>query len=630
MSGPHSSRSLTAPSSLAALGIVFGDLGTSPLYALQECFTSHIASAGVRADILGCVSLILWSLISVVTIKYMVFLLRVDNRGEGGILALLAMLPPHAPKPGKVARASVGMLLAIVGAALLFGDGIITPAVSVLSAVEGLSMATPRFTPYVLPLTVAILIGLFAVQSKGTDHLARYFGPVMLLWFGTAFVLGVRQIVHDPAVLIALSPGPGIQFFARHGAGGIRVLGGVVLAVTGGEALYADLGHFGRAPIQRAWLWVCTPALAVNYLGQAALLSAHPEAVEHPFFAMCPPGPTLYVVVAIAAAATVIASQALISGVFSLTHQAIQLGLFPRITVTHTSARAEGQIYVPAMNTFLAAACISLVLGFRESSRLAAAFGLAVSGTMAITSVLFYMVVRHALGWSRTWATALLCAMLAIDIPFVIANSLKLLDGGWLPLVIGSFFTVIMLVWYRGRTLLAAYFVRHQMPLEKLCADVARGEIRRLHGIGVFLSARAVGTPLPMSRMLERFRCVYETNIFLSVLVDRTPTVDDAQRFQVERISESVTRIVLHFGFMEPPHVLPHLQRALASIGRTDVAADCTFVLGRETIAPSDGGALGRIEEELFAFLARNAKSPTDWFNIPIERVVELGARVDL
>lgn len=616
---------------LAALGIVFGDLGTSPLYTLQECFAGpHGANPNARGDLLGVVSLVVWSLMVVVTLKYLVFLMRIDNRGEGGILALLALVPRTGEKKGPPKKALLAVVLGVVGAALLFGDGVITPAVSVLSAIEGLGVATKAFEPYVVPLTVVILLALFAVQSRGTERLGRYFGPIMLAWFAVTFALGARALAADPSVLVALSPVPAVRFFATHGLGGIRVLGGVVLAVTGGEALYADMGHFGRPPIQRAWVFVCLPALIVSYLGQAAFVLSHPEAAARPFFSMCPKGPWLYAIVVLAAAATVIASQALISGVFSLTSQAIQLGLFPRLTVKHTSASAEGQIYVPAMNTFLAISCVAIVVAFRESSKLAAAFGLAVSGTMAITSILYFLVVRET-GRVRPWlAWLLLVGFLAFDVPFVVANSLKIVDGGWLPLALGSVFTLVMLSWRRGRGFLADYFADHHVPLEDILADLESGKLRRAPGVGVFFAARASGAPLPLVRVARSFGVVYETNVLVTVSLEPVSHVTDDERAEVETVAPGVIRVVLRFGFMESPRVVPHLSKALDDVGVVSPAHERVYLLGRETITPSDAGRMGRLEEELFAFLSRNAKSPTDWFELPAKQVVEVGAQVDL
>ncbi len=616
---------------LAALGIVFGDLGTSPLYALQECFAgANGANPQLRDDVLGTVSLIVWSLLFIVTIKYLVFLMRIDNRGEGGILALLGLLK-RGPRDGGAPRASLlGVVLAIVGASLLFGDGVITPAVSVLSAVEGLGVATPAFEPYVLWIAIAILLALFAVQARGTEKLGRAFGPIMLLWFFAAFALGAWHLRTDLSVLSALSPVAGARFFQHHGFRGIHLLGGVVLAVTGGEALYADMGHFGRKPIQTAWIFVCLPALVVCYLGQAAFVLQHPESASRPFFAMCPRGPLLYALVALAGAATVIASQALISGVFSLTRQAIQLGYFPRLTVTHTSASSEGQIYVPAMNAFLAVACIAVVLGFRESSKLAAAYGIAVSGTMAITSVLFFLVVRERFGWSMARALPVLMLFLAVDIPFVAANAGKILDGGWLPLVIGSVFTGLMLLWSRGRRLLGDYFAARQGSLDELLRGVQSGSLRSLPGVAVFMASSAVGAPLPLSHIARRFGSIYETNVLLTVANDAAAHVAGSARVEASRLGSHVVRVILHYGFMETPSIVADLDAALASLGVASPSSERCYFLGRETITPTGTGKMGIAEETLFAFLSRNAKSPTDWFGLPPEQVTEIGMQVDL
>jgi len=630
MSSSHSSGGKPRALWLSALGIVFGDLGTSPLYALQECFAGeHGANPNLRADVLGTVSLIVWSLLFIITIKYLVFLMRIDNRGEGGILALLGLLR-RPPATGSPRRILFGIVLSIAGASLLFGDGVITPAVSVLSAVEGLGVATPAFEPYVIWITIGILVALFAVQAGGTERLGRFFGPIMLAWFAAAFALGAWHLRTDWTVLEALSPIAGAQFFAHHGWGGIHLLGGVVLAVTGGEALYADMGHFGRKPIQTAWLFVCLPALVVCYLGQAAFVLQHPENAARPFFAMCPRGFLLYALVALAGMATVIASQALISGVFSLTRQAIQLGFFPRLTVTHTSASSEGQIYVPAMNTFLAVSCIAIVLGFRESSKLAAAYGIAVSGTMAITSILFFLVVRDKLAWPAWKAWPLLILFFSVDAPFVAANVSKIVDGGWLPLVIGAVFTGLMLLWSRGRRLLAEYFAVRQGSIDELMEQVRVGTLRALPGVAVFMASNSVGAPLPLVRISKQFGLVYENNVLLTVAIDSAAHVRPEDRVEAKRLSEHVVRVILHYGFMEAPKIVGDLDVALASLGVAGAPGDRAYFLGRETITPSGAGKMGRHEESVFAFLSRNAKSPTDWFSLPPDQVVEIGAQVDL
>jgi KUP system potassium uptake protein len=633
MTDPRSRRSPSSARSaslvVASLGIVFGDLGTSPLYALQECFTGERGVAPTPADVLGVVSLIVWSLVSVVTVKYVALLMRVDNRGEGGIMALLSLVPERLQGrgPGRVGFAAVA---AVAGAALLFGDGIITPAVSVLSAVEGLGVATRRFEPAILPLTLAILVGLFAVQRWGTGKLATYFGPVMLLWLLGAAGLGVRQLWANPASLAALSPLPGVGFFARHGLGGARVLGGVVLAVTGCEALYADMGHFGRGPIRRAWLLVCLPALVLCYLGQASLLLAHPEHAARPFYSMCPPGPWLYAFVGLATAATVIASQALISGVFSLTHQAIQLGYFPRLDVLHTSRETEGQIYVPQMNAFLAAACVALVLAFRTSAALASAFGLAVSGTMLLTSVVYYVVLRDGRGRPGWQAGALLVAFLLVDVPFVVANGLKFFEGGYVPFVVAAGFTTVMLVWRVGRGLLADHYAERSQSIETFLAALPSAVGRRVPGVCVVMASLSRGVPAPLATVVRRLGALHERVILLTVSTVRAPYVPDDERLELKAVGSGLYRVLLRRGYMDSTDVPREVGRALAALEIEGAPGDVVYLLGRDRVVPSSAGRLGVVLESVFAFLARNAASATDYFAIPPRQVLEVGSQVDL
>ncbi len=619
----------TAALVVASLGIVFGDLGTSPLYALQECFAGEPGIAPTPANVVGIVSLIVWSFVLVVTVKYVLLLMRADNRGEGGIMALLSLVPERlqSPGPGRVGYVAVA---AVAGAALLFGDGIITPAVSVLSAVEGLGVATSRLEPLVLPLSLAILLGLFAVQRRGTGQLALYFGPVMLLWLVGAAALGLRQLWHNPASLAALSPVPGAAFFAAHGLPGVRVLGGVVLAVTGCEALYADMGHFGRRPIRLAWSLVCMPALVLCYLGQASLLLAHPEHAGRPFYAMCPPGFWLYAFVALATAASIIASQALISGVFSLTHQAIQLGYFPRLNVLHTSREAEGQIYVPSMNAFLAAACVALVLTFRTSPALAAAFGLAVSGTMLLTSIVFYVMVREGWGWSRWKAGAVLAAFLAVDVPFVVANALKFFDGGYVPFVVAAGFAFVMLVWRLGRGLLAEHFAQTSPSLESFLASLPSLAGRRVDGVCVVMASLSRGVPAVLDALVTRLHALHEHVILLTVVSERAPYVPGDERQEVSELGSGLYRVVLRRGYMETLNVPREVARALETLALEAAPKDVLYVLGRERIVPSSAGRMGVVLETAFAFLSRNATSATDYFAIPPRQVLEVGSQIDL
>ncbi|HVY31912.1 MAG TPA: KUP/HAK/KT family potassium transporter [Polyangiaceae bacterium] len=628
----HGGRAALA---VAALGIVFGDLGTSPLYTLQECLSGPHGIAPTDAHVLGVLSLIFWSLTLVVTVKYLAFMMRADNDGEGGIMALLALTPKQRqnPAPGRIGFVA---LLVIIGAALLFGDGIITPAVSVLSAIEGLGVATAKLESAVVPLTVAILLGLFAVQYRGTAKLGRLFGPVMLLWFLTIAVLGVYHIAHTPAVLQALSPRHIVDYFRAHGLAGMSILGGVILCVTGGEALYADMGHFGRSPIRTSWLYICLPSLVLSYFGQGAVLLAEPAAAARaalaarPFYATCPQGVWLYPFVAIAALATIIASQALISGVFSLTYQAVQLGFFPRVTVRHTSSDAKGQIYLPLMNWGLAGACIALVLLFRESGKLAAAFGLAVSGTMAITSVVYFYVARHTWRWPLWKAAGVVALFLSFDVPFLLANTLKFFDGGYLPFSVGVLFVILMVNWRIGRGLLGLYLKQRAEPLDTFLSSLAERVLARPPGAAVFM-ASADGVPAALRRVVSRFHALPEIVILLTVVLESAPRVAAASRLQRPVCLEhGFYRVILHYGFMEEPDVHGDLALVLDHLELKVGSDELLYVLGRETFVASNKGKMGVLSESLFAFLSRNAKSPTDYFRLPPEQVIEVGAQIDL
>jgi KUP system potassium uptake protein len=612
---------------LGAIGVVFGDIGTSPLYTIQECLHSEHGVAPERANVFGVVSLIVWSVTAVVTVKYLAFLMRADNEGEGGIMALLALVPP------KLSRAPVGRIglvagLVIVGAALLFGDGIITPAISVLSAMEGLEIATDRAKPFIVPLTVVILIALFVAQRRGTGGIGRFFGPVMIVWFVTIGALGLWHIVEHPEILGALSPVHGARFFAANGFTGFRVLGGVVLAVTGGEALYADMGHFGKKPIRIAWLGLIYPALLFCYLGQGGSILADPEGSAQPFYALIPKGPWIYPAVGLASAATVIASQALISGVFSLTHQAMRLGYFPRLLVHHTSGEAEGQIYVPLLNWGLAVACIALVVVFKESSKLAAAFGLAVSGTMAITSVVYFVVTRYTWNWSPARSWAILVLFLSFDIPFVLANCLKFFDGGYLPFAVGAAFVLVMVSWRIGRSYLADVMDAESAGVDEFLAKVESGVRARLPGTAIMMASRPEKVPPVLMRLWHRFQVMHEHVVLVTVVTEHVPVVPAAKRSRIEALGKGLTRVVLRYGFIQRPNVPRALVAVLKElgIGKDEVV----YILGRETLVVSEKGRMGRITEPVFAFLARNARSVTDDFSIPVEQVVELGMQLDL
>jgi KUP system potassium uptake protein len=609
---------------IGSIGVVFGDIGTSPLYTLQVAADGQGGGGLTRDDVFGVVSLILWALILAVSVKYVTFVMRADNRGEGGILALLALL-----RPTETAGTSVIALLVIVGAALLFGDGLITPAISVLSALEGLQMAAPGFEPYIVPLTCAVLLVLFAVQRRGTGGLGALFGPVMVVWFATIGALGLHEILKNGEILGAVSPIWGARYFARHGLHGLGILGVVVLAITGGEALYADMGHFGPRPIRLSWFSLVLPALALSYLGQGALILRDPRALANPFFAMVPPGPATYALVALAAMATTIASQALISGVFSLTHQAVQLGYFPRVTIRHTSREAEGQIYVPLMNWGLMAGSIALVLAFRHSARLGAAYGIAVSGTMAITSVAFFEVTRKAWRWPAARSVPLLLLFLSFDLPFFGANLLKFVDGGYIPILVGALFFVMMLDWHVGRQVLREILEGRSVPFDEFANSLASRSVARAPGTGIYLSTTR-GVPHTLAMQADRLRSIMERIVLLTVVVEHEPQVDDASRYEVESLTLGFVRVLVHFGYMENPLVPPVLERALQASGVGVSLDDATYYVGRETVVAGKGGRMGRVSEGLFAFLARNATSAIAQFGLPLDQVVELGTWLDL
>jgi KUP system potassium uptake protein len=640
---------------LGALGVVFGDIGTSPLYTLRECMRAVGGTRATVADLLGVLSLIFWSLTMVVTVKYLGFVMRASNHGEGGIFALLAILPENMrthpsqtlppaaasgtlsspSRPSIVARRSPARLtwvalLVVVGASLLYGDGAITPAISVLAAIEGLTMAHPGFEPAIVPITCAILVGLFSIQQRGTGAVGRMFGPIMLVWFAVIAALGLAQIIQRPDVLAALSPLYAVQHFAHHGWHGMLVLGSVVLAVTGGEALYADMGHFGVRPIRLVWLGFAMPALVLCYFGQGALLLRDPSALANPFFAMVPPGRYTLAMVVLSSAATVIASQALISGAFSLTRQAMQLGYFPRVTIKHTAHHTEGQIYIPQINWLLAVACLLLVLGFQHSDRLAAAYGLAVTGTMTITSIVFYVVTRQVFGWSRWTAVPLLGLFLAFDLPFFIANTFKIRDGGWVPVMIGIAFVSAMLVWSRGRTLVIEQYAE-RFPSFDDALPVLRAHVAgRTPGAAVFMASSTTHVPPILMHFVERIRVLPETVLLLTVITDTTPAVPYDQRFELTALGEGVYRLVVRYGFMEHPDVPAVVGEACARHKLHIDLRDATYYLGRDSLLATRAGKMGRFSETLFAYLARNAVAADRHFGIPPRQVVEIGLQIDL
>lgn len=612
--------------SLGALGVVYGDIGTSPLYAMRESFHDEYGIPVTPENVLGVLSLIFWSLIIVISIKYLVFILRADNRGEGGILALTALVAPGGA--GGSPRKWPLIMLGLFGTALLYGDGMITPAISVLSAVEGLEVATPFFEPYILPITIAILVALFAVQSRGTGGVGKVFGPVTILWFATLSALGIWHILREPSVFAAVNPLHAASFFARNEWNGFLVLGSVFLVVTGGEALYADMGHFGRKPIRLAWFWIVLPALLLNYFGQGALLIRDPAAVENPFYRMAPEW-ALYPVVIIATAATVIASQALISGAFSLTMQAVQLGYSPRVEIDHTSAKEFGQIYIPGINWALMVACIGLVIGFRSSSNLAAAYGVAVTTTMVITTILFYVLARERWGWSLWKAGSLSAFFLVIDLAFFGANIIKIPQGGWFPLLVGAVVFTLMTTWMTGRTILAERMKTGTLPVELFLKEIGTNPPIRVPGTAVFMYGNPTGTPPALLHNLKHNKVLHERVVFLSVVTEDVSHLNGEERVGVEALGHGLHRVTLRYGFMEEPNVPAALEHIVVD-GAELSPAKTTFFLGRETLIPSKRRGMAIWREKLFALMSRNARTATSFFGLPPNRVVELGTQIEL
>ena len=608
---------------LAGLGIVYGDIGTSPLYAMRECFFGPHAVAPTHANVLGVLSLILWSLILIISVKYLILILRADNRGEGGILALATLVHDV------LQRGKLFFLLGLFGAALLYADGMITPAISVLSAVEGLHVATPLFDPYVLPIAVVILIALFLFQSRGTAGVGAVFGPITVLWFISISLLGARQIVRAPEVLAAINPIHGIEFFMVNGFRGFLVLGAVFLVVTGGEALYADIGHFGTAPIRLTWFAVVLPALTLNYFGQGALLLHQPESAVNPFYRMTPSW-ALYPMVALATAAAVIASQAIISGAFSLTMQAIQLGYSPRLKVIYTSARIIGQIYVPIVNWALMIACIALVLGFRTSSNLAAAYGVAITTTMLITTILFYIVARRRWHWPSAVALPIAAFFVTIDLAFFGANMLKVAHGGWFPLVVSGLILFLMLTWRKGRRVLRSRLSEICVPLDDFLPELKKQSIRRVPGTAVYMSGNRFGTPLALLHNLKHNKVLHEQVVLLTVRTEEIPYLANRKdRVTLENLGEGFWRAQIHFGFMEKPNV-PLALNSVKQIGLRFDAMRTTYFIGRETVLATRKVGLSSWRGTLFAWMTRNAGDVTSYFCLPPNGVVELGARVEV
>ncbi len=606
--------------------MVYGDIGTSPIYALRESLHGAHGVAASTANVLGLLSLIFWALIIVISIKYLIFVMRADNCGEGGMIALTALVTPTSPTARLRHRALV--LLGLFGASLLYGDSMITPAISVLSAVEGLQVVTPVFAPYVIPITIVILIGIFAVQSRGTARIGSIFGPVMLLWFGTLGVLGAIQLAQNLSVLAAINPMHGVQFFANNGFQGFVVLGSVFLVVTGGEALYADMGHFGVKPIRVSWFGFVLPALMLNYFGQGALVLRDPSAAEHPFFHLAPEWATLPLVV-LTTLATVIASQAVISGAFSLTRQAVQLGYLPRMDIKHTSSTQIGQIYIPGLNWLLMAACIGLVVGFGSSSRLAAAYGVAVTTDMVFTTILFAVVARMRWQWSLPAVIALASVFLIVDLGFWGASLLKIPAGGWFPLLIAAGVFTVMTTWSTGRSILADRIAERTMPIPQFLEELDSNPPMRVPGTGVYLARNVDVVPHALLQNLRHNKVLHDRLVLLGLRTEGTAYVADTERVTVTLLAPALYQVISRHGFAEDaevPAVLEHLRIAGLDIDMTSTS----FFLGRETLLATDRKGMAIWRERLFALLSRNARRATKFFRLPPARVCELGAEIEL
>ena len=634
---PASGRSSVALLALAALGVVFGDIGTSPLYALRVCFSGPQGAAPTPENVLGVLSLVFWSLNFLITFKYLTEMMRVDNRGEGGILALLALARPHEIRSrGKWLLISVGLF----GSALLYGDGMITPAISVLGAVEGLAVATPIFDPYVMWIAMGIILILFLIQRHGTAGVGAVFGPITVVWFGCITILGLRGIMLEPSVLQSINPWHAVSLFLRDPGTAFLLLAAVVLVVTGGEALYADMGHFGRRPIRIAWLAVVLPALVINYFGQGAMLLRDPAAVDNPFYSLVPRW-GLYPMVLIATVAAITASQALISGAFSLTQQAVQLGYSPRVTIIHTSRMEKGQIYIPEVNWALMVACLALVVGFGNATNLAGTYGVAVCGTMATTTILFAAVAPERLGWP-IWKVVLLGGLLlAVDLAFFAANLTKIPHGGWFPLTAALVVFILMVTWKRGRHILTTTMRENSLPLELFMNDLARRNTTRVSGTAVFMTSDATIAPPVLLHHLKHNKVLHERVILMSVVTREIPQVPEAERIELVSLGQGFYVLVAAYGFMESPHV-PNVLAALEPLGLEVKLMETTFYLGRETLIPTRASIAKRAalagkglwmsmwRKKLFVVMTNNARSATSFFHLPANRVVELGAQVQI
>jgi len=623
---PRSGRYL-ALLALGALGVVYGDIGTSPLYALREAFHGPHAIPTTPENILGVLSLMFWSLVLIVTVKYHLVIIRADNKGEGGILALMALVTGHRTERGLSPRRLM-IVLGIFGTALMYADGALTPAISVMSAVEGLGIAAPALGKWVFPLTLVILVGLFTVQRHGTGRIGAVFGPVMFIWFVTLGVLGVSQIVRNPAVLAAMLPTHGLSFFFADPVRGLLVLGAVFLVVTGGEALYADLGHFGHTAIQIAWFTTALPGLVLNYFGQGALLLRDPSAAENPFYHLAPQW-FVYPLIALATAAAIIASQAVISGAFSLTRQAVQLGYCPRLRIEHTSSREMGQIYVPAINWSLMLLTIALVFYYRTSSNIAGAYGVALSTLMVMTTIMFAVMAREVWQWGLLKTTLIIGVFLLMDIPFLVANGLKIIHGGWIPLAIAAVLYVLQMTWKRGREILVMRLGEQAVPLQILLGDIAAEPPTRIPGTAIFMTAQPEGVPYTLLYNLRHNQVLHERIVLLTVVMKEVPRVPPRDRVTIEALSSGFFRVKAWYGFVDEPDVHEIIERC-GEQGLPIAIEAATFFVGRETLIASERPGMAIWREKLFSLMSRNTPRITTTYNIPVEQVIEIGAQIEL
>ena len=618
-----SSQAMLPGITIAAIGVVFGDIGTSPLYALKEIFNGHHPIPLTPENILGILSMVVWSIIGLVSVKYVSIIMRADNRGEGGSLALLALITERSKNP-TVAR--IITLLGIFAAALFYGDSMITPAISVLSAVEGIVLITPQLKHWVIPLTLLIITVLFAIQKRGTSAIGLFFGPIMIIWFITLGILGVLEIAHHPAVLLALLPNYAFHFIQTQPALAFLALGSVVLAVTGGEALYTDMGHFGRFPIRLAWFAFVMPALVLNYFGQGALLLAEPDAIANPFFHLAPDWALIPMVI-LATAATVIASQAVISGAFSVARQSIQMGLLPRMQIVHTSGQEEGQIYVPFTNWTLYLAVVALVIGFKSSSNLAAAYGIAVTGTMLIDTILLAFVMVLMWRWNKLAIALIIGLMLGVDIAFFAANAIKIAEGGWFPIAIAIISFVLLTTWQRGRCLMAEEMAKRSIPMQDFLNSI--GDVHRISGTGVFMTSSKEGVPAALLHHLKHNQVLHERVILLTIQTTDTPYVNDLDRIFLHPMDHGFKRLIVRYGFMESPDVPGALEQGKRFGERFEIM-ETTFYLSRETIVPGLTKNFSLPRARLFAVMSKNATNASEFFKIPSNRVVELGMQLPI